>query len=52
MRRVLTLLALASVSVAAWAAGADLGQAQQQATNWTAISMFGLFVVVRLLYRR
>ena len=40
-RRALTLLALASVSVAAWAAGADLGQAEKQATNWTAIGMFG-----------
>ncbi len=45
MRRALTLLALASVSVAAWAAGADLGQADKQATNWTAIGMFGLFVL-------
>jgi cation/acetate symporter len=44
-RRILTLLALFGVTAAAWAAGADLGQAQQQATNWTAISMFGLFVV-------
>jgi len=44
-RQVLTLLALASVSVAAWAAGADLGQADKQATNWTAIGMFGLFVL-------
>ena len=33
------------VAKAAFAAGADLGQAQQQATNWTAISMFGFFVV-------
>jgi cation/acetate symporter len=30
---------------AALAAGADLGQAEKQATNWTAISMFGAFVV-------
>ncbi|MCW5671853.1 MAG: cation acetate symporter, partial [Hydrogenophaga sp.] len=44
-RRALTLLALASVSVAAWAAGADLGQADKQPTNWTAIGMFGLFVL-------
>ncbi len=44
-RRILTLLALFGVSAVAWAAGADLGQAQKQATNWTAISMFGLFVV-------
>ncbi len=33
---------------AAWAAGADLGQAQKQATNWTAIGMFGVFVVFTL----
>jgi cation/acetate symporter len=33
------------VPVLAAAAGADLGQAQKQATNWTAISMFGLFVL-------
>ncbi|MDR7094216.1 cation acetate symporter [Hydrogenophaga laconesensis] len=46
-RRLLTLLALAGVSVA-WAAGADLGQAQKQATNWTAIGMFGLFVIATL----
>jgi cation/acetate symporter len=30
---------------AALAAGADLGQAEKQATNWTAISMFAVFVV-------
>jgi len=45
LRRLLTLAALGGVSFAAWAAGADLGQAQKQATNWTAIGMFGLFVV-------
>ncbi|MFO1327378.1 MAG: cation acetate symporter [Rubrivivax sp.] len=33
---------------AALAAGADLGQAQKQATNWTAISMFAIFVVFTL----
>jgi cation/acetate symporter len=44
-RRILTLLALFGVSAVAWAAGADLGQAQKQATNWTAIGMFGIFVV-------
>ncbi|WP_157571944.1 cation acetate symporter [Hydrogenophaga taeniospiralis] len=41
----LTLLALFGVSAVAWAAGADLGQAEKQATNWTAIGMFALFVV-------
>ncbi|MDG5975639.1 acetate permease [Hydrogenophaga taeniospiralis CCUG 15921] len=44
-RRLLTLLALFGVSAVAWAAGADLGQAEKQATNWTAIGMFALFVV-------
>ena len=37
------LLALL-VTGAALAAGADLGQAAKQATNWTAIGMFGAFV--------
>ncbi len=46
-RRVLTLAAL-SVPALALAAGADLGQATKQATNWTAIGMFGLFVVFTL----
>ena len=48
IRRVLTLLALFGVSFAAWSAGADLGQAEQQPTNWTAITMFALFVVFTL----
>ena len=47
-RRILTLLALMGVSAAVWAAGADLGQAEKQATNWTAIGMFGAFVVFTL----
>jgi len=47
-RRVLTLLALFGVSAAVYAAGADLGQATKQATNWTAIGMFGAFVVMTL----
>ena len=37
------LLALLATG-AALAAGADLGQAAKQATNWTAIGMFGAFV--------
>ncbi|MCI4431212.1 MAG: cation acetate symporter [Burkholderiales bacterium] len=45
MRQLLTLAALFGVSAAVLAAGADLGQAQKQATNWTAISMFAAFVV-------
>lgn len=47
-RQALTIAALAGVSIAAYAAGADLGQAQKQATNWTAIGMFGIFVVATL----
>ena len=47
-RRLLTLAALFGVSAAVYAAGADLGQAQKQATNWTAISMFAIFVVFTL----
>lgn len=45
IRRLLALAALFAVPALVWAAGADLGQAQQQPTNWTAIGMFGLFVV-------
>ncbi|ENO90339.1 cation acetate symporter [Thauera linaloolentis] len=37
-------LALALLSAAALAAGGDLGQAEKQATNWTAIIMFAAFV--------
>ena len=48
LRRVLTLLALFGVSAAVWAAGADLGQSEKQATNWTAIGMFGTFVLFTL----
>ncbi len=48
VRQLLTLAALAGVSFAAWSAGADLGQAVKQATNWTAIGMFGVFVVFTL----
>ncbi|MCW5652667.1 cation acetate symporter [Hydrogenophaga sp.] len=48
VRRMLTLLSLSAVSMAVWAAGADLGQAQKQPTNWTAIGMFALFVLATL----
>ncbi|HSV71099.1 MAG TPA: cation acetate symporter [Methylibium sp.] len=47
-RQWLTLVALLGASSTAWAAGADLGQAVKQATNWTAIGMFGVFVVFTL----
>jgi cation/acetate symporter len=45
--RAAALLVLAAAG-AAWAAGPDVGQAQKQATNWTAIAMFGVFVVFTL----
>ena len=48
LRQVLTAGALALTGAAVYAAGADLGQAQKQATNWTAIGMFGVFVVFTL----
>ena len=41
-------LASAAMSGAAWAAGGDLGQAQKQPVNWTAIAMFVAFVVLTL----
>jgi cation/acetate symporter len=46
-KRALPLLALLGAG-AALAAGADLGQADKQATNWTAISMFAIFVAFTL----
>lgn len=47
-KRILAAVALLAAAGAAYAAGADLGQAEKQATNWTAISMFGAFVVFTL----
>ena len=43
--RALALLSLLAATAAAHAAGADLGQAVKQPTNWTAITMFGIFVL-------
>ncbi len=42
-----TLLGMLALALAgsALAAGGDLGEAAKQSTNWTAIAMFGLFVV-------
>ena len=48
MTRTLGVLALMLMSAGAFAAGGDLGQLQKQATNWTAIIMFGAFVVMTL----
>jgi cation/acetate symporter len=47
-RQLLTLGLLVGIASVAWAAGADLGQAEKQATNWTAIGMFAFFVAVTL----
>ncbi|MFC0169632.1 cation acetate symporter [Pseudoduganella danionis] len=50
-RKFLSLMAavgLLGASGVALAAGGDLGQAAKQATNWTAIIMFGVFVVFTL----
>jgi len=40
--------ALLAAAGGALAAGGDLGQVAKQATNWTAIAMFGAFVVLTL----
>ena len=42
--QLLALLGMLMASAGAMAAGADLGQAEKQATNWTAIAMFAFFV--------
>ncbi|MBA5637183.1 cation acetate symporter [Duganella sp. LX20W] len=47
-KRMLAALAMLGVAGGALAAGADLGQAEKQATNWTAIIMFGVFVIFTL----
>ena len=44
----LALTALLTLSAGAYAAGADMGQAVKQTTNWTAIGMFAFFVIVTL----
>ncbi len=43
--RVLAGTAALLLAGAALAAGGDIGQVDKQATNWTAIGMFGIFVV-------
>jgi cation/acetate symporter len=48
LHRNLVATLLAAGAGAALAAGADLGQADKQATNWTAIAMFGIFVAFTL----
>jgi cation/acetate symporter len=48
LKQILVAVAALSVAGAALAAGADLGQAAKQQTNWTAIAMFGIFVGVTM----
>ncbi len=45
MKQLVGAVALLAAAGAVYAAGADLGQAEKQATNWTAISMFIAFVI-------
>ncbi|WP_322998885.1 cation acetate symporter [Castellaniella sp.] len=46
--RALSALALTGAAGTALAAGGDLGELQQQPTNWTAILMFAVFVLLTL----
>ncbi|MDP3670152.1 MAG: cation acetate symporter [Telluria sp.] len=48
IKRGIAALSLFALAGTAFAAAADLGQADKQATNWTAIVMFGAFVVFTL----
>ena len=48
LRAGLVLAALVGVAATVYAAGPDVGQAQKQPTNWTAIGMFGVFVLLTL----
>ena len=48
IKHILSAVAALAVAGGAFAAGADLGETQKQATNWTAIVMFALFVLFTL----
>ncbi len=48
MKHIAILLSALLASVAAVAAGGDVGETAKQTTNWTAIGMFGTFVVATL----
>ena len=48
MKNIAILLSALLASVAAVAAGGDVGETAKQTTNWTAIGMFGTFVVATL----
>lgn len=47
-RRLALFIAAMTAAGSALAAGGDLGVAAKQATNWTAIGMFGIFVMATL----
>ena len=46
--QILGALSALAVSGVALAAGGDVGQTAKQSTNWTAIAMFGIFVLATL----
>ncbi|MBI5899064.1 MAG: cation acetate symporter [Rhodocyclales bacterium] len=48
LKQILVAAGLLAAAGTALAAGADLGQAQKQATNWTAIVMFAIFVGITM----
>jgi cation/acetate symporter len=49
LKQILVAAGILAVTGTVLAAGADLGQAQKQATNWTAIVMFGIFVGITMM---
>ena len=49
LSKYLGAIALLALAGGAMAAGGDLGQVEKQATNWTAIIMFGAFVAGMVL---
>ena len=48
MKQLLSFLSAMALATAALAAGGDVGETAKQATNWTAIIMFGIFVLATL----
>jgi cation/acetate symporter len=48
IKRTLSVLTLLTTAGTAWGAGSEFGQAVKQPTNWTAITIFALFVVFTL----
>ena len=49
VRSGLTVAVLCAIAESVYAAGPDAGQTQKQTVNWTAICMFGVFVLLTLL---